>query len=145
MDEFRLGDEIDDYCVKCKRLTNHLIVSLVDDEPAKVRCRSCYSDHDYLREIAPPTKKELQKMAEEAAALEAGEGEEIDADGDGEEVEEPAKIAKPAAKAQKKSAAKKSVPAKTVKKAAKKAPAKKTAAKKSTAKKTVAAKKAAKK
>ena len=56
MRELRLGDDIDDFCVKCKRLTNHVIVSLVDDAPAKVRCRSCYHEHDYLREEAPPKR-----------------------------------------------------------------------------------------
>jgi hypothetical protein len=60
----RLGDIIDDWCVKCRRLTNHAIVSLVGAEAAKVRCRSCYSDHNYLREIQPPSKKELKRMAE---------------------------------------------------------------------------------
>lgn len=61
MSEFRLGDVIDDFCVKCKRLTNHAIVSLVDGKPAKVRCRTCYSDHDYRHEQAPPSKKDLKK------------------------------------------------------------------------------------
>ena len=31
---------------------------------AKVRCRTCYSDHDYRNEQAPPTKKELLKQKE---------------------------------------------------------------------------------
>jgi len=66
--DLRLGDIIDDWCVKCRRLTNHAIVSLVGAEAAKVRCRSCYSDHDYLREIQPPSKRELKKMAEAAKA-----------------------------------------------------------------------------
>ncbi len=61
MDELRLGDVIDDYCIKCRRLTNHAIVSLLDGEVAKVRCRSCYHDHNYLKEIAPPSKKDLKK------------------------------------------------------------------------------------
>jgi ribosomal protein L44E len=64
----RLGDELDDYCVKCRRLTNHAVVSLMNGSAAKVRCKSCYSDHDYRHEQAPPTKKELKKAAEEAAA-----------------------------------------------------------------------------
>ena len=62
MGEFRLGDVIDDFCVKCKRLTNHSVVSIVNEEPAKVRCRTCYSDHDYRHEQAPPSKKDLKKM-----------------------------------------------------------------------------------
>ena len=70
--EKRLGDIIDDFCIKCRRLTNHSIVSLVGNEAAKVRCRTCYHDHDYRHEQAPPTKKELmlkKAEAEAAAAL----------------------------------------------------------------------------
>jgi hypothetical protein len=72
MPNWRLGDDLDDYCVKCKRLTNHAIVSLVNEEAAKVRCRSCYSEHDYRHEQIPPTKKELKKAADAAAAAAAG-------------------------------------------------------------------------
>lgn len=61
MSEPRLGDVIDDFCIKCRRLTNHAIVSLVDGKAAKVRCRTCYNDHDYRHEQAPPSKKELKK------------------------------------------------------------------------------------
>jgi len=61
MSEFRLGDVIDDHCIKCRRITNHSIVSLVNSAPAKVRCRTCYHDHDYRHEQAPPSKKELKK------------------------------------------------------------------------------------
>ena len=63
MNELRLGDVIDDFCVKCKRVTNHAIVSIVNGDPAKVRCRSCYNDHDYRHEQAPPSKKDLKKAA----------------------------------------------------------------------------------
>src|SRR5260370_36218123 len=62
MSDHSLGDIIDDDCIKCRRITNHAIVSLGNYEPAKVRCRTCYHDHDYRHEIAPPTKKELKKM-----------------------------------------------------------------------------------
>ncbi len=64
MRDLRLGDVLDDYCVKCRRLTNHSIVSLMNGTAAKVRCRTCYSDHDYRNEQAPPTKKELLKQKE---------------------------------------------------------------------------------
>jgi hypothetical protein len=59
----RLGDDIDDYCVKCKRIMNHSVVSIVNDEPAKVRCRTCHSDHDYRHEQAPPPKVDPRKAA----------------------------------------------------------------------------------
>ena len=61
MSEFRLGDVIDDHCIKCRRITNHSIVSIVTAKPAKVRCRTCYHDHDYRNEEAPPSKKDLKK------------------------------------------------------------------------------------
>jgi hypothetical protein len=63
MSDFRLGDVLDDYCVKCRRLTNHSIVSLIGAKEAKVRCRTCYSDHDYRNEQIPPSKKDLKKAA----------------------------------------------------------------------------------
>jgi hypothetical protein len=63
MPELRLGDDIDDFCIKCKRITNHAVVSLMNEEAAKVRCRSCYNEHDFRHEQAPPSKKELKKQA----------------------------------------------------------------------------------
>jgi len=63
MREPRLGDIIDDYCVRCKRVMNHAVVSVLNNEPAKVRCRTCHSDHDYRHEQAPPPKVDLRKQA----------------------------------------------------------------------------------
>jgi hypothetical protein len=92
MPDFRLGDIIDDHCIKCRRVTNHAIVSLVNAEPAKVRCRTCYHDHDYRHEQAPPSKKDLKKAelfkevlaaAVPGAELEADVEPEAQADGDG--------------------------------------------------------------
>ena len=63
----RLGDDIDDYCTKCKRLTNHSVLSIVEDAPAKVRCRTCYHEQDFRDGIAPPTRKELKKRFAQGA------------------------------------------------------------------------------
>jgi hypothetical protein len=62
MREVRLGDVIDDFCVKCKRIMNHSVVSMMGRDPAKVRCRTCYNDHDYRHEQAPP-KVDTRKAA----------------------------------------------------------------------------------
>jgi hypothetical protein len=59
----RLGDDIDDFCVKCKRIMNHAVVSILNDQPAKVRCRTCHSDHDFRHEQAPPPKVDPRKAA----------------------------------------------------------------------------------
>lgn len=72
MHEFRLGDELDDFCIKCKRLTNHAIVSLLNGQAAKVRCRTCYHDHDFRNSVPLPSKKELKKAELLAQGLAAG-------------------------------------------------------------------------
>lgn len=77
----RLGDVIDDHCIKCRRITNHSIVSLVDGQAAKVRCRTCYHDHDYRHEQPPPSKKELKKAEAEAQAAAAAASEDGNAAG----------------------------------------------------------------
>jgi hypothetical protein len=41
----------------------HNIVSVIKGEPAKVRCRTCHSDHDFRHEQAPPPKVDLRKQA----------------------------------------------------------------------------------
>lgn len=64
----RLGDDIDDFCVKCKRVMNHLVVSIVSEGPAKVRCKTCYSDHDFRNEQAPPPKEKKPPVVKVAAA-----------------------------------------------------------------------------
>ncbi len=63
MRDLQLGDVIDDFCVKCKRLTNHSVVSILNAQPAKVRCRTCYHEHDYRHEQPPPSKRDLKKEA----------------------------------------------------------------------------------
>jgi hypothetical protein len=42
---------------------NHSVVSVMNNQPAKVRCRTCHSDHDYRHEQAPPPKVDLRKQA----------------------------------------------------------------------------------
>jgi hypothetical protein len=96
MRDIRLGDDIDDYCVRCKRIMNHNVVSVVNAAPAKVRCRTCHSDHDYRHEQAPPPKVDARKAAlfnevlkkvspAEAAAVE--EDPDLELEGDAEEAE----------------------------------------------------------
>ncbi|MBI5083303.1 MAG: hypothetical protein HZB13_01725 [Acidobacteria bacterium] len=71
MAALRLGDDIDDYCIKCKRLTNHVIIALVSDQPAKVRCRTCYNEGPFRNSEIPPSKKDLRKAALFNAVLES--------------------------------------------------------------------------
>jgi hypothetical protein len=92
MSEYRLGDDIDDYCVRCKRIMNHSVVSVLNSEPAKVRCRTCHSDHDYRHELAPPPKVDARKQALFQEVLKK-----VDPDGPAQEPPEPPKAAEAAA------------------------------------------------
>lgn len=52
----RLGDLIDDYCPRERRVTNHAIVALVGDSIRQTRCTTCESEHEY-KEGRMPRKK----------------------------------------------------------------------------------------
>ena len=43
----RLGDNIDDYCSRCKRGTDHAVVSMDAETVQRVRCRTCGFEHKY--------------------------------------------------------------------------------------------------
>lgn len=62
MRDIRLGDDIDDFCIRCKRVMNHAVVSVINGAAAKVRCRTCHSDHDYRHEQPPPPKVDPRKQ-----------------------------------------------------------------------------------
>ena len=55
----RLGDYIDDYCSRCKRGTDHAVVSLAGEAVKKVRCRTCDYEHNYRKNKGG--KKEMTK------------------------------------------------------------------------------------
>jgi len=90
MREPRLGDDIDDFCVRCKRIMNHAIVSVINGEPAKVRCRTCHNDHDFRHEQPPPPKVDLRKQAlfnEALKKINPSAAAEVEATGDAADVE----------------------------------------------------------
>lgn len=94
--DVRLGDDIDDFCVRCKRVMNHAVVSVMDGVAAKVRCRTCHNDHDFRHEQPPPPKVDSRKAAlfnqvlktvDPAAAGVALDAEVPDAEGETPEIE----------------------------------------------------------
>ena len=61
----RLGDIIDDYCSRCRLLTNHSIAAIVGDEIKKVMCRTCQHSHDYKHGKGAEKKKKQKQSAYE--------------------------------------------------------------------------------
>src|SRR5215207_11399732 len=43
----RLGDVVDDYCSRCRLLSNHAIAAIVDDVIKQTRCSTCDFEHAY--------------------------------------------------------------------------------------------------
>jgi hypothetical protein len=53
----RLGDILDDYCPRERRVTNHVVVAMIEDEIKQTRCSTCDAEHPYKGGKAPRRKK----------------------------------------------------------------------------------------
>jgi hypothetical protein len=53
----RLGDIVDDYCPRERRITNHAIVALVGEAIRQTRCTTCDAEHIYKEAKVPRRKK----------------------------------------------------------------------------------------
>ena len=55
--QLRLGDILDDYCPRERRVTNHAIVAIVGQEVRQTRCVTCEAEHEYKQARIPPQRK----------------------------------------------------------------------------------------
>lgn len=53
----RLGDILDDYCPRERRVTNHVVAAMVGDDVKHTRCTTCDVDHEYKHARIPPARK----------------------------------------------------------------------------------------
>jgi hypothetical protein len=65
----RLGDLVDDYCPRERRITNHAIVAIVEDAIRQTRCTACEADHVYKGGKAPLRRKPPQGSKDEQTVL----------------------------------------------------------------------------
>jgi hypothetical protein len=69
----RLGDILDDYCPRERRITNHAVVAMIEDEVKQTRCTTCDADHEYKQAKVPAPRRKKPDAAliagTEAAAL----------------------------------------------------------------------------
>jgi len=55
--QLRVGDLVDDYCPRERRLTNHAIVALVGEDVRLVRCTTCDTEHEFRGGKVPVSRK----------------------------------------------------------------------------------------
>ena len=55
--QLRLGDIVDDYCPRERRVTNHAIVAMVDQDVKQTRCSTCDTEHEFKHAKVPPQRK----------------------------------------------------------------------------------------
>ena len=55
--QLRLGDILDDYCPRERRLTNHAVVAMVGDDVRQTRCTTCDAEHEYKHAKIPRQRK----------------------------------------------------------------------------------------
>src|ERR1700683_5202143 len=65
----RLGDIVDDYCPRERRLTNHVVVALVGETIKQTRCSTCDAEHVYKGARVPSRKKKNESPEVETAVL----------------------------------------------------------------------------
>ena len=65
----RLGDILDDYCPRERRITNHAVVAMIDDEVKQTRCTTCDADHEYKEARIPPQRRKRPEDGAPDAAL----------------------------------------------------------------------------
>lgn len=65
----RLGDILDDYCPRERRLTNHVVVAMIGDDVKQTRCTTCDADHEYKHATIPRQRKKPEESALYAQVL----------------------------------------------------------------------------
>jgi len=61
--QLRLGDILDDYCTRERRLTNHAVVAMVGDDVKQTRCTTCDTEHEYKHARVPRQRRKSDSPA----------------------------------------------------------------------------------
>src|SRR5688572_25280689 len=72
----RLGDILDDYCPRERRVTNHAVVAMIEEDVKQTRCTTCDAEHAYKGARVPARRKKETPAAlykEVLAGIEAEE------------------------------------------------------------------------
>src|SRR6187401_2507138 len=58
----RLGDILDDYCPRERRITNHAVVAMVADDVKQTRCTTCDAEHEYKHAKVPAARRKKAEV-----------------------------------------------------------------------------------
>ena len=61
--QLRLGDILDDYCPRERRVTNHAIVAMIGEDVKQTRCTTCDADHEYKHAKVPRQRRKAETPA----------------------------------------------------------------------------------
>jgi hypothetical protein len=61
--QLRLGDILDDYCPRERRVTNHAVVAMVGDDVKQTRCTTCDAEHEYKHAKVPRQRRKPETPA----------------------------------------------------------------------------------
>jgi hypothetical protein len=65
--QLRLGDILDDYCPRERRVTNHAVVAMVGADVKQTRCTTCDTEHEYKAAKIPRLRRKTETPAVLAA------------------------------------------------------------------------------
>ena len=61
--QLRLGDILDDYCPRERRITNHAVVAMVGADVKQTRCTTCDAEHEYKHAKVPRQRRKSETPA----------------------------------------------------------------------------------
>jgi hypothetical protein len=61
--QLRLGDILDDYCPRERRVTNHAIVAMIGPDVKQTRCSTCDTEHEYKHAKVPRQRRKSETPA----------------------------------------------------------------------------------
>ena len=61
--QLRLGDILDDYCPRERRVTNHAVVAMVGADVKQTRCTTCDAEHEYKHAKVPRQRRKTETPA----------------------------------------------------------------------------------
>ena len=70
--QLRLGDILDDYCPRERRLTNHAVVAMIDGDVKQTRCTTCDAEHEYKHARVPRQRRKADTPPALFAQVAAG-------------------------------------------------------------------------